>query len=298
MKQVLIIGSRKSGSKNDPVAIAKALTNSNSITARIVFWEDMVFAIAPNSVEVFVDERSLFDTSYDVVLALGWYKNGEKSYYRDVAYALALILKQRKIVFWNGEMAQQRSTTKLSAMVQLALEGIPVPTTYFSIDFEKVKNKIGYPYIAKAIAASRGKSNFLVKNESLLEAVSSAGTPMLIQEYLENTHDLRVICFNGQPKLVLRRARAAGAETHLNNTSQGGSAEWIPIDEVDQGLLTNSEKISKIISREMAGIDFIPDIHSPIGYSCLEVNAIPQLTSGTDVDVKLAALIETIETLN
>lgn len=298
MKKVLVIGSRNSGKKNDPIAIAEALAQSGSITTQIVFWEDMVFEIAPNSVEVSVEGRSIFDASYDVVLSLGWYKNGKQSYYRDVAYALALILKHRKIEFWNSEMAQQRSTTKLSAMVQLALAGVSVPATYFSIDFEKVKNKMNYPYIAKAIAASRGKSNFLVKDAALVHEVTLADTPMLIQEYLENTHDLRVICFGGQPKLVLRRARAEGAETHLNNTSQGGIAEWIPIEGVDQGLLTNAEKISKIMNREMAGIDFIPDIHSPIGYSCLEVNAIPQLTSGTDVDVKLAALIETIETLN
>jgi len=47
----------------------------------------------------------------------------------------------------------------------------------------------------------------------------------------------------------------------------------------------------------MAGIDFIPDAESPYGYSCLEVNALPQLTSGTDVDKKMSTLYNVVATL-
>ena len=45
----------------------------------------------------------------------------------------------------------------------------------------------------------------------------------------------------------------------------------------------------------MAGIDFIPNDLSPYRYSCLEVNAIPQLTSGHDADVKIQQLVTAIE---
>ncbi len=58
------------------------------------------------------------------------------------------------------------------------------------------------------------------------------------------------------------------------------------------GLLTEAERICTIMNREMAGIDFIPDTTSKIGYSCLEVNAIPQLTSGFDFERKMSALVE------
>lgn len=298
MKQIVVVGSRKSGSKNNPLSIAQAFEASSSVSARVIYWEDIVFHIATNKVDVLVDGVSLFDDAFDAVLALGWYKNGSKSYYRDVAYALALVLKSRSIAFWNAEMGQQRSTTKLSAMVLLALEGISVPNTTFSITFNVSTAERPYPFIAKAIATSRGKSNFLVVDDDTLERARATDAPMLIQDYLENTHDLRVICFAGEPTLILRRSRGENSETHLNNTSQGGSAEWLDIATADPELLTNSRKISKIMYREMAGIDFIPDAASPIGYSCLEVNAIPQLTSGTDVDVKLTAFIKTIETLD
>ena len=62
-----------------------------------------------------------------------------------------------------------------------------------------------------------------------------------------------------------------------------------------QNMLTESEKICIIMNRQLAGIDFIPDSSSPYGYSCLEVNAIPQLTSGYDVTTKMKKLSESIE---
>ena len=44
----------------------------------------------------------------------------------------------------------------------------------------------------------------------------------------------------------------------------------------------------------MAGIDLIPDNISEYGYSCLEVNTIPQLTSGFDPDTKMESLVEAV----
>jgi glutathione synthase/RimK-type ligase-like ATP-grasp enzyme len=182
-------------------------------------------------------------------------------------------------------------------MMQLALANVSVPTTYFSLDVSLVSASIPLPYIAKAVAASRGESNYLVEQDSDIRAYIDQGDYMLIQPYLLNNHDLRVICFNGKPELILRRARAADASTHLNNTSKGGSARWLQLDEVPPELLTLSEKICKITKREMAGIDFIPDVLSDVGYSCLEVNAVPQLTSGTDTDKKIEALARALNKL-
>jgi D-alanine-D-alanine ligase-like ATP-grasp enzyme len=48
------------------------------------------------------------------------------------------------------------------------------------------------------------------------------------------------------------------------------------------------------MNRELAGIDFIPDATAHFGYACLEVNAIPQLTSGYDVAVKMAEFTNSI----
>lgn len=292
MKKILIIGSKDVGTKNDPVMIAEKM-NLSDLEATVVYWEDLLFDISTGVVKIFANDKNIFDDKPDLVIALGWYKNGKKAIYRDVAYSLALFLQHNGIKFWNSEMVCQRSTTKLSCMVQLALEDIPIPHTYFSLDIKNSTN-LSLPFVAKAAGASRGKLNFLIKEGDDLNKIYNMDAYFLIQSYLPNDHDLRVICFNGIPNLILKRARKQDSATHLNNTSQGGIATWLELSDIKPELLTLSEKICKVTGREMAGIDFIPDVLSSFGYSCLEVNAIPQLTSGTDSNKKLTALIDVL----
>lgn len=296
MKNVLIIGSRNSGTKNNPEVIARSIA-SNDISSRLAYWEDLVFDIKTGQVTVTIDGADIFQTSVDLVIAVGWYKLGKKLAYRDVAYSFALVLESKKIPFWNSEMGKQRSTTKLSTMVQLALAGIDVPRTAFSLTAEKIEAKFAFPYVAKAIAASRGNANFLIHNKDEARQFTDNDAYFIVQPFLENNHDLRVICFGGVPSLVLKRSRGQDANSHLNNTSQGGKADWQDLSVMDSQLLTFCEKISKISGRELAGIDLIPDATAQFGYSCLEINAVPQLTSGTDTDKKMNALQDALRNL-
>ncbi len=290
MKNIVIVGSKNSGTKNDPRVLAASLVDKAN--AVVVYWEDLVFSISSQEVSVQSDGISVFD-NVSQVIALGWYKNGKKSIYRDVALTLALYLQDRAIPFWNSEMIAQRSTSKLSCMMQLALSGIAIPSTRFSLRLQKAINGQSLPCVVKAVSASRGRDNYLVKTEQDVEERKKHGGYYLVQEFLPNDHDLRVLCFGGKPCLVLRRSRV-NQETHLNNTSQGGAAEWIPLEEVSEEVLTESYKICTIMQREMAGIDLIPNSSALGGYACLEVNAIPQLTSGYGVDVKMTEFAKSL----
>jgi glutathione synthase/RimK-type ligase-like ATP-grasp enzyme len=297
MKQILMIGSRNSGTKNNPDNIADFIAQDDT-SVTTVYWEDLVFSIKTNEVQVLSGGVDILSSNPELVIAVGWYKNGSKSVYRDVAFSVALLLKHHDIAFWNSEMGNQRSTTKLSAMVQLALENVPVPQTQFSLSVNNLPAiQREFPYVAKAVAASRGASNFLIENEAQLVEANLNDGYYLIQPFLPNDHDLRIICFNGEAALLLRRARHAEAKTHMNNTSQGGEASWLELSDMSPELLTLSSKICTIMGREMAGIDLIPDTSSPIGYSCLEVNAVPQLTSGTDSNKKLTAFGKAVRSL-
>lgn len=296
MKKILILGSRNSGEKNDARIIAERVGSDDSLDAKLVYWEDLVFVVSTGRVEVWFADEKFLPADIALVIAVGWYKSGKQLIYRDIAFSFALLLKEYGVPFWNSEMVQQRSISKLSTMVQLALAGIAVPSTVASLTLDYAVGRMKkYPYIAKAASASRGESNYLVASaDDEVQLRKDEVQLFLLQDYLENDHDLRVICFGGEPSLVLRRSRGEGATTHLNNTSQGGAAGWIDVHEVSTQILTYCQKISKITGRELAGIDLIPDAGSPIGYSCLEVNAIPQLTSGTDVDRKMKALVHTL----
>lgn len=291
---IVIIGARESGAKNDPQALASALQHNGSDVS-VVYWEDLVLSIATDDCTIAYGGRQLLAVKPDLVIAVGWYKSGAKSFYRDLAYATALYLDHHGVKFWNSEMLQQRSTSKLSCLLQLALAGVPVTRTTFSLSSQLTVATEMLPFVAKAASASRGRSNYLVASEQERAHRLDDGGAYLVQPFLENDHDLRVVCFGGVAQLVLRRSRAADATTHLNNTSQGGNAEWIPTQKVDTELLTICGKICKIMKREMAGIDLIQDASSPVGYSCLEVNAIPQLTSGYDTETKLAAFARAVE---
>lgn len=290
MKKIVVIGSRDSGSKNNSEIIAKNIATDSTVV-QSVYWEDLLLRIRGGVVEVTAHGEDVFDQA-DLVLAFGWYKNGAKSIYRDLAFALALYLKSQNIRFWNNEMIQQRSITKLSCMVQLALEGVSVPDTEFCLEYTEdlIQAERTFPLVVKAVAASRGESNFLVNDQAELSEVLGREGRFMIQGYLPNDHDLRVICFGGTPSLVLRRSRGEDADTHLNNTSQGGQAVWLEGADIPDGILTLSQRICMIMGREMAGVDLIPDDSSETGYSCLEVNAIPQLTSGHDTDIKMKML--------
>jgi len=296
LKKVLIIGSVESSAKNNPDVMAERLRNEG-LEVSVIFWEKLVFSISRESTQVTYEGRNILEISPDLVIALGWYKNGKKSIYRDVAYSLALYLNHHDISFWNSEMLHQRSSTKLSTMMQLALSDISVPTTYFSLDVSLIDSIVPVPYIAKAASASRGELNFLVTNKTDKDDYIAMGEYMLVQPFLPNDHDLRVICFNGMPELILKRSRQEDSQTHLNNASKGGNTTWLELSSVPSELLTLSEKICKIMKREMAGIDLIPDASSRFGYSCLEVNAVPQLTTGTDVDIKIKALSRALSAL-
>ncbi len=296
MKNVLLIGSRNSGLKNNP-EIMQELLVAEGLSVVVVYWEDLTLDIHTNNVAVLSNNEALLASQPELVIALGWYKSGKLSQYRDLALSVALFLESQNIPFWNREMRQQRSTSKLSTMMMLALQGLPVPRTLFSLNTAAMGDVLPRPFIAKAASASRGDNNFLVERDEDWDEALSAGVPMILQPFLPNDHDLRVICFNGEPTLVLRRSRASGASTHLNNTSQGGDASWLSPDSLSGELLTNCRKVSKITDREMAGIDLIPDSSSQSGYSFLEVNAVPQLTSGTDTTKKISTLAKTIREL-
>lgn len=288
--KILVIGARSSGSKNDPKVIAAALEQAGHEVVSCT-WESLRFDIRTGSVKVYYGSEEVFSRGIEKIIALGWYKHGRQSIYRDVAFSFGLAAQRHNVSIWNSEVLQQRSTSKLSCMVQLALAGIDVPSTQFSLDGQEVIEQQPLPFIAKAAAASRGENNYLVDTETVRQTINTeSDVYFLVQPFLPNTHDLRVICFGGRPQLALKRSRGTGATTHLNNTSQGASAVWLDLHQLPAELLTVSEKICKIMSREMAGIDFIPDAQAVGGYSCLEVNAVPQLTSGFDVDVKIKAL--------
>lgn len=291
MKKIILIGSKNSEGKNDVRRLSDSF-NTGKTSTGVVFWEDLLFDITRHDQKV-IDAVSGTDLKAgDLIIAVNWYKTGSKAIYRDVAYALALYLRRQKIEFWNAEMGNQRSTTKLSAMMQLALAGYDIPATLFSLTPGHLLNrKSVFPMIVKGATASRGHDNFLISDSGELAAQLGKDevNHYLLEEFIPNDSDLRVICIGGEPGLVIRRRRVSQA-THLNNTSQGAKAELVPLENLPAELKEDCRKICQLMGREMAGIDILEANDASSRKVFLEVNAVPQLTSGTFVDEKLTAI--------
>jgi D-alanine-D-alanine ligase-like ATP-grasp enzyme len=88
-------------------------------------------------------------------------------------------------------------------------------------------------------------------------------------------------------RLVIHRQSTG--QSHLNNTSQGGQAQIIDVATLDRQMLEESVQISKALGREVTGVDMIQDKHSGEFYF-LEVNNMPQLSTGSMVEQKAKAL--------
>lgn len=298
MKKLILLGSKDADGKNDVRDILRYIsTQFTDTNVETVFLEDLLI-IAETGKQQIIDVATGKDISEaDMVVSVNWYKGGPKSLYRDVGFAVALYLEGKGVTFWNSEMRAQRSISKVSAMVQLSLLGMPIPKTYFSLDPKKLVAAVTEkPFVFKSAIASRGADNFVCDNvqEALKHVQADQPNHFIAQEFIHNDADLRVVCFNGEPSLVIERRRTSD-DTHLNNTSQGAKATLKKVGELDTKTVEECKKICYNMGREMAGIDILPVNGSDDEYVYLEVNAVPQLTSGSYVDEKMAALAQALK---
>jgi len=123
-----------------------------------------------------------------------------------------------------------------------------VPPTY-QIDnnnWQEVLGKIASEKVVlKPISGTEGRG-ILVEPTATLDFPSlGIDTPYIAQEFVDSSagipglctgmHDLRVLMFNGEPKLSFLRQPKSGS--YLSNTAQGGSLETVDIERVPKQIL-------------------------------------------------------------
>lgn len=295
-KQILILSRRDERPNFDTsYSMAKKLDAQTSLDVEYSasFLEDLCFYFDGQSLKV-TDTLNNRDLSfYDACFMIGWFKTRKLE---DLALSAAIYLEACGKKVLNSEVLKNRSRSKLSQLVFAALNNVKT-TEFLAInDINQLENflkitKLNYPFIAKSASASRGDNNFLVKSyEELYKIVESLPTKIvLLQEFIPNDGDLRVIVMGGEVRLVIKRTSVN--DSHLNNTSQGGKAEVVNIQEQDNEMLNQSVTISKLLGRDITGVDMIQ--HKGTGeYYMLEVNNMPQLSTGSFVDEKAVVLNE------
>lgn len=255
-------------------------------------------------------ELSITDTRNDLNLKdvnFVHFKNWAQE--REDAATLAFYLEQLGIPFFNSEVNSGLATGKIAQMVRLAHAGLPVPDTLYAHRkklIERFKNGLPegfeYPLIMKANDGSKGDDNFLIKSaEEACEILESSGASdqpkeFVVQGFIPNEGDLRLL-YIGLDSDPLIFKRVAAGDSHLNNTSQGGSGEFVTVDHLDQEILDQARLVAQTLHREISGVDLIFNKETGAHYF-LEANTTPAIATGYGTEEKLkkfAAFVQNVE---
>lgn len=276
-------------------------TDASDYTLSVAYYKDLLFDIAPGDVRVIDTRNNTSLADYDAVLMTNWFSHA--SIRKDIAYSLGLFFTANNIVFFNTESAHSRSTSKLSQMMLGALHGVSVPRTVFSLSYKTLtkalaqpEHNLGAPFILKDAQASRGSGNYLLRDIAELadhEHEHNERSAFMAQGFVASDHsDFRLFITGGKVQFIIRRL--GSAESHLHNTSQGARTEVLQPSDVDDTVIAMAEKMSGVLHREVTGLDIIFDKQTGQAFF-LEANPIPQIATGSNVQVKLAALAQSLK---
>jgi ribosomal protein S6--L-glutamate ligase len=154
-------------------------------------------------------------------------------------------------------------------------------------------NKFNFPVVIKGSGGDRGTRVFKADNLEELEKLvrklrkteTEEGKRYMLQEYIENDGDFRVLVLGEKVLGVMKRSAKQNSKEFRNNYSAGGSVEVADLpDEVKQLAI----KAAKVCGLAIAGVDVAfrdYDLKRPVIW---EVNKGPQFKGfmkATGIDV-------------
>lgn len=177
---------------------------------------------------------------------------------------------------------------KITQMLLFGLNTIAIPNTIlfprqgFEENKESILNTITFPCVLKT-NGSQGRNVWKIEDHTELESkIKSLSAEMLmIQEFVPNTSDIRVIYMHGDIVGAIERSSTDGFH---NNVSAGGTTRSIEITEEEKVL---SKRACGVLGRSFAGVDVV---RTPKGPMLFEVNLGPQIygfEDATKIDVPL-----------
>ncbi|WP_185932889.1 RimK family alpha-L-glutamate ligase [Streptomyces sp. WAC 01325] len=178
--------------------------------------------------------------------------------------------------------------TKLYQVVVLAQNGLSVPDTiylsrkYLPTSFVEVADRLGMPFVLKAMNGSGGRLNFLIETEvdylRYVEDPEFAEISFLAQEFIPNNGTFRALTFGREVPIVMHRCNTDGS--HLTNTEQGGHATLFDVDTFDAEVLAMATRAAELMGCGIAGINLVQHRQTRQWY-LLEVSSSPAIGSGS-----------------
>ena len=291
--KIILIGSIESAAKAENYydsyidtfneAIGQAAINA---TIDFVFLDDLVLSVGDGNIEVFNVNSGTSLSDYDLIFVRGL---GFRHRF-DELKLISVFARERGIQIIN-DYSSFRDSSKLGQAVKFHELDLPVSSTVFlnrAVLAGNTPLPFGFPCIMKASFGAHGNDNYLVHSLDEIKQISAKSRSMrfVLQRFVKNEGDFRILVI-GDEVIVIGR-RAVG-DSHLNNTSQGASAEIIPLENLSSAMIDDAKKVTASLDMTFAGVDAIIDVDTG-DYYFLEVNSQPQLMSGAFVDVKTSLI--------
>lgn len=223
--------------------------------------------------------------------------------YAELAAATSEYLAFRGRRFYDREVGNYTSMSKLSEYMRLTCGGIAIPKTvcasiaYMQTHYQDLCSVLGTPFVLKEIASDRGRKNYLITNKADFDAILSAVKPgerYLAQAYLPNDGFYRLYVSGKKVGLAVWRDAAPHKnplKAHLNKPGGSANARMVASDEVPLEVVQLARQAAECMNRQIAGVDLVQDKRSKEWF-VLEVNNAPQLRSGSFVPEKAEMLAE------
>lgn len=199
----------------------------------------------------------------------------------------------------NRADAISSSRDKLYSLQLLQRSGLDIPTTGFAnspMDTADLIDMVGgAPLIVKLLQGTQGRGVVLAETrkagESVINAIKSLGTNLLVQEFIKEAQGKDLRCFVIDGKVIASIERRAAPGEFRANIHQGGTAALVRITPAERRLAI---KAAKTMGLQVAGVDIIRSSKGPL---LLEINSSPGLegietATGKDIAGEMIASVE------
>lgn len=292
---VLILKNLVESAANETVRALSEKLSNRGVQAKIAtFEEDVEFFLNGSSAKCAVDGMEIDQYAGIFIRKAGTFRNA--------AFALSRIAKKNNITCIDRQWQNFFAPGKFQQMINLSLAGVSIPKTYYACTYSDVhiKNAIDYlrlPIVVKYSVSKKGDGVFLAKKDKELKELlkNNVGKEMILQEFIENKFDYRVLVLGGNVAVAEKRTRVSKDEFR-NNVFLGAEEEFLDVQ-------TLPEKISKIainaastMDIQVAGVDVVVG-ENGAAY-VFEVNRSPAFTLDEGMSNELEKLTDYIMVCN
>lgn len=203
-------------------------------------------------------EQQLVHLDADVVIVRGIFNS-----IKATATILESLRKKGVRIFDNNFLTQQYLIDKVTDLLKLSLNNIPVPKTAYSRNFQdylQMADDLKYPVIFKSTRMGKGANVFKLENRTSLEELlndlqrkGKNAKSYLMQEFVDYEHDLRVLVIGER---IFTMKRIPGDGEFRANFSLGGKVELFDLDSDGQAL---ARQALKAVGMSVGGVDILID---------------------------------------